>query len=93
MGRLDPQPGRTGMAGSADQGSGDEDLFYAASLATVLAKRAFHALRLLEGSPLPAGRCIHRQQTSFSVQIQTERGLLQQHCLESQKLSPGARFG
>ena len=53
----------------------------------MLAERAFHALRLLEGSPLPKGRCIHRQQTSFSVQIHTERGLRLQHCLDEQTLA------
>jgi len=59
------------------------------SMVTVLAERAFHALRLLEGSPLPEGRCIHRQQTSFSVQIHTERGLrLQRIALRNKKLSP-----
>jgi len=64
------------------------ELFYAArSLATVLVERAFHALRLLEGSPLPAGRCIHRQQSSFSVQIHTERGLRLQHYLDEQMLA------
>ena len=56
---LDPQPGRTGTAGTADQCSGYEGVFDAAPfLATVLAERAFHTLRLLEDSPLPAGRCI-----------------------------------
>jgi ribulose-5-phosphate 4-epimerase/fuculose-1-phosphate aldolase len=59
--------------GSRFSAADTRELFYAArSLATVLAERAFHALRLLEGSPLPEGRCIHRQQTSFSVQIHTE---------------------
>jgi hypothetical protein len=63
-------------------------LFYAArSLATVLAERAFHALRLLEGSPLPQGRSIHRQQTSFSVQVQTSRGVRLQECLDDQRLA------
>jgi hypothetical protein len=64
------------------------ELFYGArSLATVLAERAFHALRLLEGSPLPTGRSIQRQQTSFSVQIQTPRGVRLQECLDDQKLA------
>ena len=31
--------------------------------------------------------CIHRQQTSFSVQIHTERGLRLQHCLDEQTLA------
>ena len=57
------------------------------------AERAFHALCLLEGSPRPAGRCIHRQQTSFSVPIHSERVLRLQHCLEESKLPPGARLG
>ena len=51
-------------------------------LETALAERAFHAFRLLEGSPLPAGRRIQRQQTAFAVEITAERGLaLQQHLL------------
>ena len=74
--------------GSRFSGADARELFYAArSLATVLAERAFHALRLLEGSPLPEGRCIHRQQTSFSVQSHTERGLRLQHCLDEQTLA------
>ncbi|WP_186484154.1 hypothetical protein [Synechococcus sp. A15-127] len=61
-------------------------MFHAApSLATVLAEPALRALRLLEGSPLPAGRCIHRKQTFFSVQIYTDCGLRLQHCLEDPK--------
>ena len=64
------------------------ELFYAArTVATVLAEHAFHALRVLEGSPLPAGCCIHRQQTTFSVQLHTERGLQLQHCLDEQTLA------
>ena len=56
-------------------------LFYAArSLETAMAERAFHALRLLQGSPLPVGARIQRQQMAFAVQISAERGLvLQQH--------------
>ena len=56
-------------------------LFYAArELETSLAERAFHALRQLEGSALPAGGRIQRQQTAFAVEINAERGLaLQQH--------------
>lgn len=51
-------------------------LFYAArALETALAERSFHALRQLEGSPLPAGARIQRQQTAFAVEISTERGL------------------
>ena len=74
--------------GSRFSAADTRELFYAArSLATVLAERAFHALRLLEGSPLPAGRCIHRQQTSFLVQIHTERGLRLQHCLDERTLA------
>ena len=56
-------------------------------LSVLLGERAFLALRLLERSPLPAGRCIHRQQTSFSVQIHTERGLRLQHCLDEPTLA------
>ena len=55
------------------------------SLGTVLAERASHALRLLEGSPLPAGRCIYRQYPSLSVQINSERSFLLQHCLVEPK--------
>ena len=55
------------------------------SMVTVLVERAIHALRWLEGTPLHAGRCIHRQQTSFSVPIHTECGLRLQHCLEESK--------
>jgi hypothetical protein len=63
------------------------EMFYGArSLATVLAERAFHALRLLEGAPLPPGKAIHRQQTSFHVDIQVQRGLQLQHCLEESAL-------
>ena len=51
----------------------------------MLADRAVLALRPLEGSPLPLGCCIHRQQTSLAVQIHTERRLLLQHCLEESK--------
>ena len=41
-------------------------LFYAArSRTTVLAERAFHALRQPERSPLPEGRCVHHKQTYF----------------------------
>ena len=56
-------------------------LFYGArSLETALAERAFHALRQLEGSPLPLGARIQRQQTAFTVTIAAERCLvLQQH--------------
>ena len=56
-------------------------LFYGArELETCLAERAFHSLRLLEGSPLPTGGRIQRQQTAFVVEINAERGLaLQQH--------------
>lgn len=77
--------------GSRFSAADTRELFYAArSLATVLAERAFHALRLLEGSPLPEGRCIHRQQTSFSVQIHTERGLRLQHGIQAFEV-PSAR--
>jgi len=39
------------------------------------AERSFHALRQLEGSTLPAGGRIQRQQTAFAVEISAERGL------------------
>lgn len=65
---------------TADQ----REMFYGArGLSTVLAERAFHALRLLEGSPLPAGKVIQRQQTSFHVEISVKRGLELQHCLSA----------
>lgn len=48
-------------------------------LATVLAERAFHGLRLPEGSPLPAQSCMYRRNATFSVQIHTAHGLLLQH--------------
>ena len=62
-------------------------------MVTVLDERAFHALRWLNGSPLPEGRCIYRKQTSFSVPIHSECGLRLQHCLEEFKLPLGARLG
>jgi hypothetical protein len=60
-------------------------LFYGArALETALAERAFHALRLLEGSPLPAGARIQKQQTAFAVEISAGRGLaLQQMAPEA----------
>ena len=56
-------------------------LFYGArALETALAERAFHALRMLEDSPLPRGARLQRQQSAFAVEIATDRGLeLQQH--------------
>ena len=53
----------------------------------MLAERAFHALRLLEGSALPAGKVIQRQQTSFQVEIAAGRGLQFQHCLPVAELA------
>lgn len=51
-------------------------LFYGArSVETALAERAFHALRMLEASPLPPGARIQRLQSAFSVTITTPRGL------------------
>jgi hypothetical protein len=47
----------------------------ARALETALAERAFHVLLLMEGSPLPAGARIKRQQTAFAVEISSERGL------------------
>lgn len=59
-------------------------LYGARGLETALAERASHALRLLEGSPLPAGARIKRQQTAFAVEISAERGLaLQQMAPEA----------
>jgi RES domain len=56
------------------------DSSFAHLSANAMAERAFHALRQLEGSPLPAGGRIQRQQTAFAVEINAERGLaLQQH--------------
>ena len=56
-------------------------LFYGArALETALAERSFHALRLLDDSPLPRGARVQRLQTAFSVEMTTERGLsLQKH--------------
>lgn len=61
--------------------SGSADLPHGArSLETALAEWAFHALRQLEGSPLPKGDRIQRQQTAFAVEIRAEHGLaLHQH--------------
>lgn len=82
--RYPPLRNRGSRFTAADQ----RELFDGArSLATVLAERAFHALRLLEGSPLPAGKVIKRQQTSFQVEIAAERGLQLQHCLSAADLA------
>lgn len=63
-------------------------LFYGArALETALAERAFHALRQLEDSPLPAGSRIQREQTAFSVQISAERGLALQEHLTAEALA------
>lgn len=63
-------------------------LFYGArAVETALAERAFHALRQLEGSPLPAGSRIQRQQTAFAVQINAERGLILQRHLKPKNLA------
>ena len=63
-------------------------LFYAArSLETVLAERAFHALRQLQGSPLPVGARIQRQQTAFAVMISAMRGLVPQQHLTAEALA------
>ena len=61
-------------------------------LATALAERAFHTLRLLDGSPMPDWRCIHRQQTSFSGKPTPNAVFGCSIALRSQKLSPGARW-
>ncbi len=63
-------------------------LFYGArALETALAERAFHALRLLEGSPLPVGARIKRQQTAFAVEISSVRGLALQKQLSPKALA------
>jgi hypothetical protein len=56
-------------------------LFYGArALEPALAERSFHALRMLEDSPLPRGARVQRLQTAFTVEITAERGLaLQEH--------------
>ena len=75
-------------SGSRFTAADQRELFYGArGLGTVLAERAFHALRLLHGSPLPAGKVIQRQQTSFQVEITVERGLQLHHCLSSAQLA------
>lgn len=75
-------------SGSRFTAADQRELFYGArGLGTVLAERAFHALRLLEGSPLPEGKVIQRQQTSFHVEIAAERGLQLQHCLSAAALA------
>ena len=75
-------------SGSRFTPADERELFYAArALSTVLAERAFHALRLLEGSALPAGKVIQRQQTSFQVEIAAGRGLQLQHCLPVAELA------
>ena len=46
-------------SGSRFTAANQRELFYGArGLGTVLAERAFHALRFLQGSPLPAGKVI-----------------------------------
>ena len=63
-------------------------LFYGArAMETALAERAFHALRLLEGSPLPTGARILRPQTAFTVEISAERGLAMQRQLDPEALA------
>lgn len=75
-------------SGSRFTAADQRELFYGArGLGTVLAERAFHALRLLEGSPLLAGKVIQREQTSFQVEIAVQRGLQLQHCLSAADLA------
>jgi hypothetical protein len=57
------------------------------SIDTALAEKAFHALRLLEGSPLPSGARIRRQQSAFEVELETERGLQLQERLSAEALT------
>ncbi len=59
----------------------------ARGLDTALAERACHALRLLEGSPLPKGARLQRLQTVFTVEISTLRGLALQGELTPQALA------
>ena len=75
-------------SGSRFTAADQRELFYGArGLGTVLAERAFHALRFLEGSPLPVGKVIQREQTSFQVEIAVQRGLQLQHCLSAADLA------
>ena len=75
-------------SGSRFTAADQRELFYGArGLGTVLAERAFHALRFQEGSPLPAGKVIQREQTSFQVEIDGQRGLQLQHCLSATDLA------
>lgn len=76
------------LSGSRFTTADQRELFVGArGLATVLAEWAFHALRLLEGSPLPPGKVIQRQKTSFQVEIAAERDLQLQHCLSAADLA------
>jgi hypothetical protein len=69
-------------SGSRFTAADQRELFYGArALGTVLAERALHTLRLLEGSPLPVDKVIQRQQTSFQVALAVHRGLQLQHSL------------
>jgi hypothetical protein len=64
-----------------------QHLFYGArALETALAERSFHALRMLEDSPLPQGARVQRLQTAFSVEINAERGLALQRHLAAEAL-------
>jgi hypothetical protein len=75
-------------SGSRFTAADQRELFYGArGLGTVLAERAFHALRFLDGSSLPAEKVIQRQQTSFQVEITVERGLQLHHCLSTAQLA------
>ena len=75
-------------SGSRFTAADQRELFYGArGLGTVLAERAFHALRLLEGSPLPIGKVIQREQTSFQVEIAVQRGLQLHRCLSAADLA------
>jgi hypothetical protein len=62
-------------------------VFWSTVAGNGLAERAFHALRLLEGSPLPLGARIQRQQTAFAVTIAAERCLVLQQHLSAEALA------
>lgn len=90
-GRPQAQAGCAGLTGGRGSRFGrlyQCHLFYGArALETALAERAFPALRLLEGSPLPAGVRIKRQQTAFAVEISASRGLTLQKQLSPRALA------
>lgn len=62
-------------------------IYGARALETALAERAFHALRLIEDSPLPPGARIRREQSAFAAQIEAKRGLALQNHLTPEALA------